>query len=319
MAVTDLPSAPTWVVPIIDDEEPCAPSWYVTLEDGRAVTVGANGEIADAGPAVTPPGSAQDDLDQFEDPLLDGRVVTFGPWMAALVEPTDRYGHGVLGDRIEAGGVEVIDTRSGERTRIVIDAPSVIEGLSPMLIDVDQTDGAEPEVLVTLSNGDDGAWLALYNLDGSLRARSDAIGRGNRWRNQLGAAWTAPNGALEIVDVRTPHLDGVVEFFRVDGARLERVASTSGYTSHVIGSRNLDMGILVDADQDKLDEVVLPTRDLGSLAVLDRVDDDVVELGRIELGGSLSTNIASQWLVGQAWLAVGTRDGRLLVFGDPNR
>jgi len=77
---------------------------------------------------------------------------------------------------------------------------------------------------------------------------------------------------------------------------------------------------VVDADQDKLVEVVLPTRDLQSLAVID-LDDfgDATELGRIDLGGRLATNVATQWLVGQAWLAVGTTDGRLLVFGDPDR
>lgn len=320
---TELPAPPTWIVPFFASDDPCRPHWYVTLANGSAVRVDPQGGITDAGPATTPPlstldsvTSAYDALDQFDNPLPDSRVVSFGPWIAALVDPTDRYGHGVLGDRIEAAAVQVIDTVSGERNLILIDAPSVIEGISPMLIDVDQNDDDVPEVLVTLSNGDDGAWLALYDLDGTLRAQSDPIGQGNRWRNQLGAAWTAPDGTLEIVDVRTPHLAGIVEFFRLNGNQLELTASTDGYTNHTIGSRNLDLGILVDADTDKLPEVVLPTRDLGSLVIIDRVDDAAVESGRIELDGSLATNIASQWIVGQAWLAIGTEDGRLLVFGD---
>ena len=320
----DLPATPTWIVPFFAPDAPCEPHWYVTLADGQAVIVDPTGAVAAAGDATVPPQSAPglvsnayDSLDQFENPLPDSRVVSFGRWSAALVDPTDRYGHGVLGDRIEAGAVEVIDNTSGDRTRIVIDEPTVIEGISPMLIDVDQTNDATPEVLVTLSNGDVGAWLALYDIDGNLRAQSAPIGRGNRWRNQLGAGWIGAGGDYLIVDVRTPHLDGIVEFFRVNGDELERTASISGYTNHTIGSRNLDLGILVDADADKLDEVVLPTRDLQALAIIDRQGNDAVEAGRIDLGGSLNTNIATQWLVGQAWLAVGTDDGRLLVFGDP--
>jgi len=325
MVAIDLPAPPTWIVPFFAADDSCEPYWYVTLNDGRAVTVDPRGVVADAGAALAPPEtssgvvrSVYDDLGRFDNPLPDSRVVSFGSWSAALVDPTERYGHGVLGDRIEAGAIEVIDNSSGERTRIMIDAPSVIEGISPMLLDVDQSDDAIPEILVTLSNADDGAWLALFNIDGTLRAASAPIGRGNRWRNQLGAGWTGPDGDYEIVDVRTPHLDGVVEFFRVNGDRLELTASTSGYTNHTLGSRNLDLGIMVDADADKVVEVVLPTRDLGSLAIIDRHDDDAIEVGRIDLGGSLSTNIATQWIVGQSWIAVGTQDARLLVFGDPN-
>lgn len=324
VTVVDLATSATWVVPYFVDPEACDAQWYVTLDDGQAVIVDAAGNVAEAGAATAPPEtepgsveSAHAGLDQFDNPLPDSRVVTSGPWSAALVNPTDRYGHGVLGDRIEAGAVQVVNAETDERIRIVIDAPSVIEGLSPMLIDVDQEDGGVPEVLVTLSNADVGAWLALYNIDGTLRAESTPIGQGNRWRNQLAAGWTGPSGDYEIVDVRTPHLDGVVEFFRVDGDRLERTASISGYTNHTLGSRNLDLGILVDADADKIAEVLLPTRDLRSLAIIDRVGDEAVELGRIDLDAALTTNIASQWLLGQAWIAFGTSDGRLVIIGDP--
>lgn len=325
VASTVLPAAPTWVVPYFRDQTDCdlesPPDWYVVLDDGRAVIVRGDGTATMAGEAPSPPEtvpgtvrSAYDDLAKFDNPLPDSRVVLFAAWTATLVEPTERYGHGVLGDRIEAAAVQVINTETGSRTRISIDAPTVIEGISPMLIDVDQPNDGTPEVLVTLSNSDVGAWLALYNIDGTLRAASTPIGQGNRWRNQLGAGLT--DAGFEIVDVRTPHLDGVVEFFSVVGNRFERTASISGYTNHTLGSRNLDLGVLVDADADGLVEVVLPTRDLQSLAVIDRVGDEAIERGRIDLASSLSTNIASQETGDRAWLAIGTKDGRLLVFGD---
>ncbi len=322
VVVIDLPTSATWIVPHFDDPDSCQPRWYVTLDDDRSLGVDPTGIIGETGAAIAPPESiggsvrsALVDLKQFDNPLPDSRVARFGPWRAALVDPTDRYGHAVLGDRIEAGAVEIVNDTTGEQTRIVIEAPTVIEGISPMLIDVDGGNDATPELLVTLSNDDVGAWLALYDIDGSLRAESPPIGQGFRWRNQLGAGSTGPAGEFEIVDVRTPHLDGTVEFFRVVGDRLQRTASITGYTNHTLGSRNLDLGILVDADGDKVDEVVLPTRDLRSIAVIDRVADGAVELGRVELDGALTTNIASQWIDGQAWLALGVSSGRVMIFG----
>ena len=320
VVVSDLPAPATWIVRSFASDT-CTPEWYVTLADGQAVLVDHAGQVTDAGAAVVPPETSPASIttahhrhNEFENPLVDSRVVSFDRWSVALVDPTDRYGHGVLGDRIEAGGIEILDTSTGESTRIIIDAPSVIEGISPILVDVDNDD--RPEILVTQSNNDVGAWLVLYDIDGTLRAESDPIGRGNRWRNQLGGGFVGPNGEFEIVDIRTPHLDGVVEFFRVEGDRLERVTTTTGYTTHELGSRNLDLGVFVDTDFDGFPEVLVPSRDLGSLAVIDRNGDDAVEVGRIDLGSRLSTNLAAYWTSEQTWLAAGTTDGRLIIWGD---
>lgn len=326
-AEVELPGRPVWVVRHPGPDGPCEPSWYVVLDDDRSVIVSADGSVTDTGPAVDPPETtasqqvldAHRGLDMFENPLPDSRVVQAGPWYAALVDPTDRYGHGVLGDRIEAGGVELANTATGERRRIVVEPPAVIEGTSPMLISLDPAGGDPPTVLVTVSDAATGARLVLYEIDGSVRAQSDPIGQGNRWRNQLGAAPLGPNGELEIVDIRTPHLGRVVEYFRIVDDRLELVASASGYTTHQLGSRNLDLGLIVDADADKRPEVVVPTSDLTALAVLKRDATGVNELGRVELDSTLATNLATQWINGQAWLAAGTADNRLLIFGDRTR
>ena len=323
----ELPAPPVWVVRHPGPDGPCEPSWYVVLDDDTSLIVASDGSVLDAGPAVQPPQtddsqdvfSAYEAHSMFENPLPDTRVVQHGPWLAALADPTDRYPHGVLGDRIEAGAVEIVNMETDERRQITIDPPAVIEGISPMFIDIDPDRVADPVILVTVSDSSSGARLALYNLDGSLRAESDPIGRGNRWRNQLGASLLGPNGEFEIVDIRTPHLDGVVEYFRIADDRLELAASTTGYTTHVIGSRNLDLGLIVDADEDKLPEIVVPSRDLRALAVLERSSDQVIELGRVELDGKVATNLATQWINGQAWLAVGTDDRRLVIFGDPER
>ena len=43
------------------------------------------------------------------------------------------------------------------------------------------------------------------------------------------------------MDVLTPHIGGVVEFFRKEGEDLRIAAQVPGYTSHMIDTLNLDM------------------------------------------------------------------------------
>jgi len=149
-----------------------------------------------------------------------------------------------------------------------------------------------------------------YELDGSLVAESAPIGRGNRWRNQLAVGPFGLDGETEIIDVRTPHIGGTVQAFRLsgdgDGRILERVAaSDNNYTSHPIGLRNLDMGIAVDADVDGRPDVVVATADRGSLAALTRTTESPgwTTITTLELPGRLTSNIAVAETDGVASLA----------------
>lgn len=317
-----LGTEPAWILPAT---EPGA--WYVSLVDDTAVIVSADGAVVptQAPPPGEPPQlrtnddgdlvveSAYDDHGLFTDPLVDTRVVHSGPHAAALVGPTNRYAHGVLGDEIEASAVEIVNRCTNERTRIEIDDPTVIEGISPLLADLDG-DG-KVEVLVTTSNSSRGGQLDAYRIDGSFLASSEPIGQGNRWRNQLGVAPLGPNGEIEVVDVRIPHIGGVVEFFRLDGDRLVRVAQTSEFTSHAIGSRNLDMGILADTTGDGRPEVVALTQNRDGIASLQRSGEDGVEqVGQVELDGRATTNLAVQDLPNGAALAAGTTNGTLHIW-----
>jgi hypothetical protein len=316
----ELGAEPMWVLPIGP-----AGSWYVALADGSALTVSAEGSVspATALPAGEPPQLRSTGDTQgiesayvlqplFDDPLPDTRVVTEGPLAAALVGPTDRYQHGIAGDVIEASAVEVLHRCTGERTRIEIEAPSVIEGISPMLADVDGD--AMVDVIVTTSNRDVGARVEAYRVDGTLLGKSEPIGQGNRWRNQLGVLPLGPDGVPELVDVRVPHINGVVEFFQLDGDELVIVADITGYTSHVLGSRNLDQGILGDATGDGRPEVILLNQDRTRLAVLERTDEGVEVVAEVDVGGRGVTNIAVQDLGQGAALAVGTSSATLRIW-----
>ena len=313
----ELGDEPVWVVATGDG------SWLVTLEGGGAVIVDGSGEVtpgdapADGAPPIVRPDgqvvSAHDELAAFDAPLPAGRVVHADRWSAALVSPTDRYAHAVLGDAIEAGAVEVLDRCSGDVTRIEVPPPEVIEGVSPMLVDLD-SDGVV-EVVVTTANDEVGARLEAYRLDGTLLAVSDPVGRGRRWRNQLGAAPLGPEGAIELVDVQTPHLGGIVRFSRVEGGALVRQASLREFTSHVIGSRNLDLGILADTTGDGQPEVQIYSQERARLVAIERTGDGAEVVAEVALGDRGVTNLAVQQTDVGGALALGTVSGSLLIWG----
>ena len=137
---------------------------------------------------------------------------------------TDSYRHGVLGDRLEASSMTVVDLRAKSPSVLDIPIPGddVAEGIAPILADLNG-DGRD-EMVLTLSNARVGARLAVLDSTGQIIAEGPAIGRGGRWRHQLVVAPLGPKSEIELVDVLTPHLGGVVEFFRMEGADLRLAA-----------------------------------------------------------------------------------------------
>ena len=250
--------------------------------------------------------------------LPDARIVVNDTGQIAVyTAATDqRYVHGVLGDALEAAALTVLEIDDNELTVIAqVNLPDndVFEGISPFWADIDE-DGVD-DLVVTVSNGTVGAQVRAYHADGALLATGPAIGLGGRWRHQLAFGPFGPNGEQELVDVLTPHIGGVVEFYQLNGTQLEIVASLPGYTSHVIGSRNLDMAVAGDFNGDGQPEIVLPTQDRTVLAGLQRTADGVQEVWRLPLDGVLSTNLSAVTLPDNTLaLAAGTVDGRLRVW-----
>lgn len=322
--VVELPDTAIWVTA----DPTVAGGWYVVLERGSAVRVSPQGAVTTTLDSGEFPPEFSDDRAQrspfrwhelFDDPLPDGRVVTLEDIAAVLATPSDIYQHGVLGDEIEAAAIEWIDTCTGEGGRIEIPEPDVIEGISPMLVDIDR-DG-QTEVVVTLSNASAGARLAAFELDGSSAGESEPIGRANRWRNILAVGAFGPGGEVEIIEVRTPHLGGVVQSFRQIqddefGPTLVQVAqSNPSYTSHVIGSRNLSMGIGVDANDDGFPDVLVASASRDSVVAMRRTNELDTDLqgwqiiGEQPLDNQLTSNIASQEeTAGRATIAVADDD-----------
>jgi len=236
-----------------------------------------------------------------------------------LANSTTRYSHGILGDDIEAESVVLIEI--GETPRVVsqisIPAPGVIEGLMPLWADL-SGDG-QREIIVTISDAEQGSQIVTYDEEGNELARGPAVGQGFRWRHQLAIAPFGPNGEIELADVLTPHIGGIVEFYQLAEGRLEVVATVPGYSTHSIGSRNLDAALAGDLDGDSHTELLVPDQSHTQLGAIRRTTDGAEVIWTVPIGGQLSTNIAAvSFADGSAAIGVG-HDGNSLRLWLPQR
>ena len=293
-----------------EDASPLIPP--VSLPDGRMAYATLDGDIVilDAGRETSRLG-----VELLPDTrlLMDERGN-----LRFLSGVTEIYAHGVLGDALEAqalGSLEIDGNHytSGGTSIASQPEPQVIEGLTPLWADL-TGDGIRDE-FVTLSNASVGAQIVMRDGASGTLAYGPAIGQGYRWRHQIAVAPFGPAGELELVDVLTPHLGGVVEFYQASGDRLEIVARVPGYTSHVLGSRNLDMAAAGDFDGDGQVELLLPDQARTRLGAIRRTVDGAEAAWEVPLDGTLVTNLAAVTLAGDG-LAVGAgrADGTLRLW-----
>lgn len=248
--------------------------------------------------------------------LLDGRIISDDDGLIYLfTNPSTDYAHGILGDKYEASTIRVFDSTDDFKnvTRIDTGPGDVIESLYPIIYDLDQ-DGSN-EIIVTLSNSSDGARIAVFDLNGDLVAEGPPIGTGMRWRHQLAAGPFGPDGEIEVVDVLTPHIGGIVEFYRLQDGQLKIITEVKGYSSHQIGSINLDMAIAGDFDDDGQMEVLVPDQGFSKMGIIKHGQTGAEVISNIDIGGKISTNIAvpgnsSESLI----LGIGREDGILRIW-----
>lgn len=160
---------------------------------------------------------------------------------ARFVAPTDRYGHGVLGDAIEFGGLEL---RSGAGwVRFDLPRDHVFEDLAPRLVDLD-LDGAADAAMVVETDMRRGAALVLYGAGGKI-AETPHIGRSNRWLAPIGAADLDGDGRVELAYIDRPHLAKTLRIWRYADGDVTEVAAVSGLTNHRIGEDFISGGIRI--------------------------------------------------------------------------
>lgn len=157
---------------------------------------------------------------------------------ADYAAPTDRYAHGILGDTIEWGELQI--TTDIDTHRFVLSQDRVFEDTAPRLADLDG-DG-HPEVIVVETLVRAGAQLAVYDATGKIAA-TPHIGQTNRWLAPIGIADLDGDGMIEIAYIDRPHLAKTLRVWRFMDGALEPVADLPGLTNHRIGERDIGGGI----------------------------------------------------------------------------
>ncbi|TCM88116.1 FG-GAP repeat domain-containing protein [Rhodovulum steppense] len=184
-------------------------------------------------------------------------------------QPTTRHDHGVLGDAVEWGALE-LRLADGTIRRLVLPGTRVFEDTAPRLADLDG-DGA-PEVIVVESDLALGARLSIYGENG-LIAATPFIGTRHRWLAPVGAADLDGDGRIEIALIDRPHLARILRIWRFEARRLTEIASIPGLTNHRIGDRSISGGL---RDCGQSPELVLASPDWSRI-VLARLTTDRIE------------------------------------------
>ncbi len=285
----------------------CDDRWFrVVARDAAAELVSD-----DAGPQLSPAIVADPGM------LADGEITTGSGRVRAawLTGPTEIYGHGILGDRVEATGFRVVD-RDGKRYDLGLDQRSVFEDLRVRLVDL-TGDGAD-EFVVIRSTLDGGAALAVYRLGETgiePVAESLAIGQPNRWLNPAGAADFDGDGVVEIAHVETPHIGGVLRVYELGGEGLKLEHSAAGFSNHAIGSRVLDMSAVVDWNADGVPDLALPDAARRRMRIVTLAGGAFADLAEIPHDARIATAVIATDLDadGAPELVYGLDDGTIVL------
>jgi hypothetical protein len=247
------------------------------------------------GRLVLRPGGTAEAVD-VTDRLPDAVVVRDPSGLRAwLGGATERYRHGILSDRIEAS--RLYAALPGERRReisIELGPDSVFEDLQPRFVDAGGDGG--PGILVVKSYVSAGAAAALYRVQDDRIlpvAETDPIGAPNRWLKPVGVADFDGDGRPELAVVLTPHIGGMLTFYRLEDGRFRRLLSVPGVSNHAIGSRTLQQAAIADFDGDGTADIAVPSQDRRRLLLVSFAGAHFREIGRIEAAAPITGAVAA--------------------------
>lgn len=161
-----------------------------------------------------------------------------------LTQFTDVYPHQALGDAFEA--TQLVDTEASQSTWLIsLPDNQVFE--TNRVLTADFTGDPSKEILLTVSHLDLGAANVIYDQTGHELARTDYLGQRFRWRHLLGVMENE-SGDRFLVDVVTPHLEGILTLYKLEDNRLAPIFEQAGYPSHTFGSENLNQAYIFRKD-----------------------------------------------------------------------
>ncbi len=247
--------------------------------------------------------------------LPDGRVTTgtgtiIEAWYS---EPTTRYGHAVLGDGIEAGALKVKNAR-GETYTFRLPSTEVFEDIAPRLADLDRN--GTTEVITILSSRSNGASIAVFSLNGNAFnkiAQTPFIGRSNRWLNIAEINNFGGNRRPDIAAIITPHLAGVLQFYRFRNGKLAKIAQARGFSNHFIGSNELRLSTVADVNRNGIPDLILPSLARNELLMVGTERKQFKELARVALPARINRAIGARDNDGALEFILGLDDGKIYV------
>ena len=162
----------------------------------------------------------------------------------AFNQPTNRYGHNILGDTPEWGGLEFMVQNSCTHgpsllRQLTLPKRRVFEDIAPRFVDIDK-DGA-PEIVVVETDVNKGARLSIYssynhNSDNiKLLASTPYIGRSHRWLAPVGIADFNGDGDIDVAYIDRPHLAQLLRVWSYRNGKLVEIATAPNLTNHKIG------------------------------------------------------------------------------------
>ncbi len=279
--------------------------WYtIAFDNGRAALKFVDMPVRDERP---------------EGALPDGRMVTGTRDIARvwLAEPTDRYDHGILGDKTESGAL-VIEAADGKTFTLRLKDDAVFEDLKPRLADLNG-DGHDEIVVVksSLKRGSSLAVIGLRRGKYEILAETPPLGAPHRWLDPVGIADFNGDGKIDIALVRQPHVVGELELWTWRDGTLRKTAALPDVTNHVIGTRAIDMAAVADFDGDGIADIAVPSLDRNRLRIVSFAPQPR-EIASTPLPAKAVTNLA---LVaaksGPPALALGLADGSLVLLREP--
>jgi len=232
---------------------------------------------------------------------------------AWLSEPTTRYDHGILGDKIEAGALEIV-ARDGKRHTVRLGRYAVFEDLKPRLADLNGN--GHDEIIVVKSDFKRGSSLSVI---GERRgkyeivAETPPLGAPHRWLDPAGIADLNGDGKIDIALVRQPHVIGSLELWSWTGGALRKIAELPDIANHIAGTRAIDMAATADFDGDGIADIAAPSFDRSRPRIVSFAPQPR-EIASVPLPAKAMTNLA---LVAEASgppaIAVGLADGSLIM------
>ncbi len=244
----------------------------------------------------------------------DSRVVTGKRDIARawFAEPSSSYDHGILGEKTDPTAL-IIERTDGSRYTIKLGADAVFEDVEPRLADLDG-DGKD-EIIVVKSYLARGSALAVIGERKGkyeIVAETPPLGAPHKWLNPAGIADFNHDSRADIAVVRQPHVLGQLELWSYVAGSLRKTAEMPDAGNHVSGSRALKMSATADFDDDKTQDLVVPSLDRSRLRFLSFVPSH--EIASVELPAKAVTNLGLVAIENSPpAVVVGLADGSLVV------